>query len=266
MQEDIPNRTFADFLTRNSVRPSGSLPLVHTTKSYHVREIVASGKLVATTCDVFTTDKLNYFFAGRPAYKYAASDGDSPHWELPCCFIFDFKAIGPIKRVFPFDSGAFSKGLYPSYITMMNRDDFDVSSVPDATERIIGAFFGSPSDYMKLNARSVGSFNSDFDVDVLDAEVSAVHRLSNEKSANSFDDRRLTVEVQTDADVELSVTRPLAVIAPNEYFDNKAVLKVVESDWGAQPLGYDITPLNVRQYYSQIYSIANIFYKDEGLI
>jgi len=268
MAEDSPQplSSFGEFLSLNSVQPGGILPLVHGTPAYHIKSIGKSNKIVASPCEVFVGDNLNYLFVGRPAYKRTVDEGETPFWELPCCFIFDFKTIGEIKRIFPFDSGAFVKGLYPSYISMMGADNFEVSAVNDAPSRIIGAFFGDAKKYLELKPKGDHAFEAEFELSPLDAEVRAIHRLALEKQASSFDDRRLTIEMQTTGDIDLTVTKPLAVIAPNVYFNDKAFLYKVETEWGAQPIGYNLHPLNLSAYYTQIYEQVAEFYRKIGAI
>src|SRR5688572_24122883 len=111
----------AAFLSRNSVTPGTTLPVVHSMSGYRFEKIWQNGRIESEECDVFVGENLNYFFMGRPAYKVGSREQDAEHWQLPCCFIFDYQSIGSIKRVFPFDSGAHHNGLYPEYIGMMDK-------------------------------------------------------------------------------------------------------------------------------------------------
>lgn len=141
------------FLQRNSVVPTSSLPLVHSTKSYNLKAMLEAGAINPQECDVFLKEKINYFFVGRPSYKYTTDSSSADHWELPCCFIFAADVVKDPSRVFPFDSGAFSRGRFPDYIDMMPRSDFQMN-LPDAPQRIIGSFFGSAKNYFLLNPKS----------------------------------------------------------------------------------------------------------------
>jgi hypothetical protein len=232
---------FAEFLQRKSVSLGGVLPAVHTTDAYHLRAVKEENKLIATECDVFRSEKLSYFFVGRPAYRYHADGSEPELWHMPCCLIFEFSAITNIKRVFPFDSGAFAYKRYPSYINKMKLQDFEASSAPDAVSRIIGAFFGSTRSYFELKAKDQGVFETEFQVGRLDFEVRALHRLAREKSPPKYDDRRFTIELQSSNDLDLSVTRPLAVVAPATLFDCKEFFDVVRKKWKADPLNYNDT-------------------------
>lgn len=255
---------FGQFLLRNNVQTATSLPLVHSTPALHLKSIVQSGQISTNACDVFAGDALNYFFVGRPAYKRRSDVSDSPYWELPCCFIFEFSSLKPFRRVFPFDSGAFQR--YPSYLKSFAVDKFDVAAIPDATERIVGAFFGDAQSYFRLSAKPTGAFESEHSLGPFDYEVKALHRLALEQSAASFDDRRLTVEVQTETSVDLVTNKPLAVVAPAVFFDDQSFLDHVTNVWQAQPISYPIFALNTSAYYAAIYERVEVFYRSLGLL
>lgn len=261
----MPGR-FKDFLRKNSVVASSPLPLVHSTPSYRLESIISSDQIVPTICDVFETP-LTYFFVGRPAYKVANSDGEAEYWELPSCFIFEYSMVSSPDKVFPFDSGALHKGRMPSYINVMKRDEFDVHDVVDAPTKIIGAYFPNLAAYMKGQPKDTGTFQKEFTLGVFEAEAKAVHRLSLEKHISRVDDRRLSVEISTSETFDLRVSRPLAVIAPDEYFADEPFTKKVTSEWGAVPISYPLSSLSTSEYYALIYDRIESFYRDKlGLI
>jgi len=132
---------FQEFLRKNSITPSASLPLVHTTSGYNIDELMTSKAIVPRPCNVFIGESLNYFFYGKPSYKISSGAAQAESWEMPVCFVVSFDAISSIKRIYPFDSGAFSNKRYPHYITMMDRDKFEAGTSKDVPARIIGAFF-----------------------------------------------------------------------------------------------------------------------------
>src|SRR4051794_32227642 len=106
------------FLQRNQIRKAPPLPAVHTTEAYFAKKVVEKGLLEARPCKVFRGERLPYFFVGRAAYKRELGS-EAEYWELPSCLVFDFFTDG-VKRIFPFDSGAFgSKKLYPNFISMI---------------------------------------------------------------------------------------------------------------------------------------------------
>lgn len=256
---------FLEFLQRNSVRLGGTLPLVHTTASQHFFESTTTERLPAPLCDVFVNETLNYFFVGRPAYKLISDSNEPEYWELPTCFVFEYEAIGSFKRVFPFDSGAHKAGRYPSYIGRFDLDRFDAATVPQGPERMIGAFFGSADRYFHLKPKDKLAFEQEFSLSVGDAEVRAFHKLISEPVARA-DDRRTVIEVVSDADIDLKVTKPLAVIFPAIYLDDLDVMRRVVDEWGAEPITYPLFPLSVEAYYGMIYERIFLYYKAAGYL
>ncbi len=118
------------FLQRNQITKASPLPLVHTTDSYYLKEIVDSGRIRAQRCNVFVGENLSYFFVGRAAYKRDLLQ-EAEYWELPTCLVFSFFVDGA-KRIFPLDSGAFVAKRYPNFINMMNLADFEVAEDAEA--------------------------------------------------------------------------------------------------------------------------------------
>lgn len=262
----VQMKTLAEFLLRNSVQAGGNLPLVHSTPAYHLRSFLDCNELSVSPCDVFANEKLNYFFVGRPAYKYVSQESEAAYWEYPCCFIFDFSTVTDIRRVFPFDSGAFSRKLYPNYIQMMPMESFNVGAIADAPAKIVGAFFGSPQNYFGLNPKAEKEFVREYSLTAMDAEIKALHRLSTERSAATFDDRRLTIEVQTGQSLDLAIQRPMAVIAPSQYYDDPDFRKHVVEVWGAEPISYPVFSLSIANVYAQIYERVQQFYTRKGIL
>jgi hypothetical protein len=250
----------AEFLKRNQITRSNPLPLVHTTESYHVKKIVASGTIKASRCNVFRGENLSYFFVGRAAYKRDLHQ-EAEYWELPTCLVFSFFADG-VKRIYPFDSGAFKLRRYPNFVNMMDVADFEVGQDPEAPHKIIGTFFGTARNYYRLAARPREQFESRFDVEVLDEEMKALHKLILTKD-NKADDRRFAIEMQFDHDIDLHARKPILAILPETYLEDDAYMKKIE-DLGAEVLTYPVYPLRKGFYYYAIYEKLDHFYASRG--
>ena len=166
-----------NFLQRNVIPISEPLPLTHTTKAYYLRKILQDNEIKCQPCDVFAGEKLAYCFVGRPAYKYSISQ-DSEYWNLPLSFVLEFDSLASPKRVFPFDSGGHSQGLTPSFISVMPLEEFEVSADPQAPQKLIGAFFETTQRYFRFKGRPSGDFYREFSLGPLDAEIHALHKLS----------------------------------------------------------------------------------------
>jgi hypothetical protein len=262
--------SLADFLMRNSAVKSGPLPLVHTTQAYNLEDIMSASAISTRQCDVFK-EKLSYFFVGRPAYKKELSN-EAAEWELPICFIFSYD-VSNAKRIFPFDSGAYEKRMFPSFIQMMNRESFNVSSAPNAPERIIGTFFGSPANYFRLKTQDEDTFAARFSLGVFDAEIRALHRLiiktgkppDHSTDYKKIDDRRFTIEVQFTSDKILQKKELLAVVLPEPYFLDPKVTKYFRA-LGAQLISYQVHPLNPNLYYAIVYEKLYDFFRRKKFI
>jgi hypothetical protein len=245
------------FLERNQISRSNPLPLVHTTESYYLKKILKSGCIEARPCNVFTGEKLAYFFVGRAAYKRELNQ-EAEYWELPTCIVRSFTARG-VKRIFPFDSGAFKAKRYPPSIAMMDLEDFEVGADPEAPQKLIGTFFNTPRNYYQLAARPREQFESMFNVDVLDEEVKALHGLIQKKNARS-DDRRFAIEMQFDNNISIVDEKPICIILPETYLANKAYAKTLE-DATQYVLSYPVYPLRKEYFYYAIYQKLDELYK-----
>ncbi|AJD50992.1 hypothetical protein TH3_04350 [Thalassospira xiamenensis M-5 = DSM 17429] len=210
-------------------------------------------------------DKLNYFFVGRPSYKYIAQGVEGAHWEFPSCFIFEFESIGDIKRIFPFDSGAFSKGMYPDYIKNIEIENFMAGNDRSYPSKIIGAFFESPLKYFMLEAKEQQRFVAEYSVGPRDAELSALHRLASDKSLYGIDDRRFTIEVQSQEDVDLKIKSPIAVIFPHQYLLDDELVGIIKDVWKSKIITYKTYSLNLDNIYGNIYSKVDDIYQGMGI-
>lgn len=255
----------ADFLSRNAVAAADLLPLVHTKRAYALKRIIDDHQIAVDDCDVFQED-LNYFFMGRPAYKFRSSDEQAAYWELPVCFIFEYAKIPDVKRVYPFDTGAHHLGLYPDYIQIIRKQEFDVSSVADAPGKLIGAFFGDARSYFDLRAIDERAFEREHRLGALDAEVRAIHRLARSPAPATFDDRRLAIELQSTASIDLRVIKPIAVVLPQTYMDTQLVRDTIVDSWSAEPITYRLNPLSVAQHYGQLYERVLDLYEAKGFL
>lgn len=250
-----------EFLQKNQIRKARPLPLVHSTQAYFLKKILKTGKVDVAPCNVFKRENIAYFFVGRPSYKTQVTS-ESEYWELPICFVFEY-SIDKLKRLYPFDSGAFAAKRYPSFIQIMKRDEFDVSKDDVAAEKLIGTFFGSPLNYYRLKPISEDFFKNEFQVEVLNEEILALHKLIRSKS-DKFDDRRFSIEAQFSESFDFATRKLLAVVVPDIYLENPEIVSRVQDDFHATILSYSIYPLNVSHYYYAIYERIEHFYRENG--
>jgi hypothetical protein len=254
--------SLTEFLGRLNVSGEQSLPWTHTTESARIFDILNDGHLAAIPCNVFR-DNLCYFFVGRPAYKTSAHD--SPEfWQLPLTFVMRFSDAPRIKRVFPFDSGAFAAKRLPSFMTTFPLSRYELNSDKEQIGRLISFFFQTPARYLDRRAVGHEDLKEQFNLDARHQEILALSRLYLEHSSASCDDRAAAVEIQVDEDVPLRSDNLLGVVVPSEYArvpeilrSLKVITRHVET--------YDILPLNSAAYHGVTYEAVRRIYKAHGI-
>lgn len=250
------------FLEKNSVRPCNELPAVHTTKAQMLENIVDSRALTPADCNVFIGEKLTYLFYGKPSYKVNATTPKL--WLMPVSFLISMSAVPSIKRVYPFDSGAFAARRHPDYLLTFNMNEFEVDGHADPA-KIVGAFFDTVTDYFKLNPKDPRAFTSEHSLSIFDAEISALRDLAADSSLKGIDDRRFAVEIQTQDEIDLTSGSVRAVILPYEYFDNEKVINFITEELKAVPLPYESYSLSSSEHTAVVYSKVMEFLRHEGV-
>jgi hypothetical protein len=225
--------------------------------------MLAEKRIEKRPCDVFKGDDLVYFFVGRPAFKWD-SDSEAEYWELPSCLILDYRPA-LVRRIFPFDSGGYSKELFPGFIQMMGLEAVDLGGDLSTAQAFVGAYFINASNYFHLKPRNEADFIRRFNVDVLDHEVRALYKLIS-TSNSILDDRRIAIEVQAPESVDLIPGRVLAVVFPEVYLESDEFMKYVEFELGAEPLSYPIYPMRAQFYFQAMYSKVAEFYARKGFM
>jgi hypothetical protein len=147
---------------------------------------------------------------------------------------------------------------------MIDLDEFDITSVTQGPERIIGTFFSSPRDYYTMKPRSEARFRDEFLVDLLDAEVNALHKLWCSPSITA-DDRRGAIEIQFDEAHILTKRNLLAIILPDIYLEHSAIRDLLVH-YDAKAYAYSVYSLNAAAYISQIYDYVKLFYGKRNLL
>jgi hypothetical protein len=247
--------------TRNLAVPK-SPPWVHSTASAKLMPILESEKLLAVECSVYKKEKLCYLFVGRAAYK--GRDAMNPEsWQLPT-FVMRFNTPPPLKRIHPFDTGAFHRGRMPDYLTVFALDDFNLGTDQDQIGRMISLYFGTPRRYVDRNALDQEKLKTEHLLNMSHAKVLAVSKLYKEGSTKNYDDRAAVIELQVEQDIPLKKENLLGVVAPEEYLRTPGVREslleltsIIET--------YRLLPLNISQHYGQIYECVEQVYKKAGI-
>ena len=243
------------FLHQYSSRASlDGIGLVHTANGEDFIDIIESGKIIPSECNVFRGEKLSYFFLGRPAYKTSVVK-DASFWQLPAVFCFDkLEAYHP-KRVFPFDSGALSKGRYKEIIGKIALDDFELDASWNSISNLIFHFFGEIDNYKQGISFSYQEIRKLVGNDTSAYVALALSKLYNYQFNDEIDDRVRLVEIQYDSEIELSKKSLKAVILCKEWLSDSG-LKGKLDTIGCDVLDYPLFPLSSSSYYSKIYELA----------
>lgn len=196
------------------VPPAGPrLPLVHSTDVFAIGNMLDDGgKITPRTCPVFAPERLIYMFYGRAAYRPNLSEEptDLEHYLL-VCLIFKESASVAIKRVFPFDSGAFSRDFYTSYLHKgMRLGDFLLEADHETPGRVVTRFFSDNTNYV-LGRQALSE-----SVDPAQFEALSYATLISSQGANALDSRGGGIEVQTDEEIDLAETVEAAIIPSSQ--------------------------------------------------
>jgi hypothetical protein len=241
-----------DFLGAANLGTSDVPRPVHSTAASKIDGIVNSGKLQAFECNVFRPEKLCYLFIGRPAYKWL-NDGEASWWQCPVVFVLKSLDGLPIKRIYPFDSGAFSSRLLPDYITTFARDEYLLGNDPALISEVIGAMYGTMDRYLRGSSRSQEEIDNKLTLTARHMKIEALIRLYSERSSIRFDDRARTVEVQIGQDIEINEKNIVGVVMPKR-FRGEPELHSYFDRLGCEIKYYEVFPISVDQYYGLVYA------------
>jgi hypothetical protein len=224
------------------------LPLVHNTTCLRFNDVAQTGVLEPRFCDKFK-EPLVYFFYGRPIYRSSSSGqvADIRYTFCPVCLVFRANSPASIARVFPFDSGAASSGLFAPVIPSADRDQYSLAATIATAQRVVEAFFETNQQYY------VGKVRSSFNSPSTEPEVGRYWTLVSTEGEARYDDRRSAIELQTRTPVSLNNTIQ-AVILPKAFLDESSLRRVIVQDWGAVPLTYNTSTGAIPNEYIRVIS------------
>ena len=187
------------------------LPMVHSTDTYVLEDVLDDGSIGPQECKVFGGEQLTYLFYGRPAFRTNADAEPSAlgHYS-PVCLIFKPEWNPAIKRIFPFDSGAFENRLYDAFLhKKMKLGDFSLEPDIATPGRIVQRFFGSAGAYLVARGSNPAIDPSEF-------EAQSYSALIHSRAGNAIDSRGSGIEVQTAEAITLTDALD-AVILPMTF-------------------------------------------------
>jgi hypothetical protein len=240
---------------RQSSEMAPLMPLVHVCDCYSLRNILSTKKIQPAACPVFEEDLLYYFY-GRPSYR--VKDGglaSNTKSMFPVCFIIDPVHVLGVKRIYPFDTGAYHAGLYSNQIHRNAKcDDYEFDSSFEFVQKFVSMFYGSNVNYYDGTTTVTPD-----KFPVMGFEFHSLHQLINQVGIAMADDRSYTIEIQSAAETVLARGSVKAVVVPDDVMTDEALVDfLLEND--VEALTYSslrgapshITPLiidKVRSYY-----------------
>ncbi|MFO1079695.1 MAG: hypothetical protein U1E23_03585 [Reyranellaceae bacterium] len=251
-------RSFDDFVSA-AAPATPLLPLLHVTDSLSLRLVLKDKALKPQRCTVFNENFL-YFSYGRPAFRpNAGTEASALSSYAPVCILVDGGKI-PLKKVFPFDSGAFHNGLFSKAMhRRMKLESFELAASIDRPQKIVTTFFDTNVKYYDNETREmVGAPATLF-------EVESFVALLRNKQQEHYDDRVSSIELVTSHAVFLK-GNVLAIIFPIIFLEDAEFVKAVEV-LNAELLTY---PLGARigneAIFGQISLLARDFFQRRGLL
>jgi hypothetical protein len=253
----------SEFLSSVNLPSDLSLPWIHSTAASNLMDIIADGKIFAAPCNVFKGPSLCYLFIGRPAYKLKNVETPS-EWQLPVAFVIRFHQPPPIKRIFPFDSGAFHERRLPDYITTFKMDGYNLADNPNLVGRLVSFYFKGPARYFHRRPAGEEEIREQHNLDMRHAQIMALNRLFLENSTPECDDRAAAIEIQVEQDIEIRNDNLLGIVMPAEYTRMpdfmeaaRAITQIIEP--------YDLMPLGTNSHYGLLYQGVKAVYKRAGI-
>lgn len=246
------------------------LPLTHTTSAYSFSELCGGESIDPSVCKYFK-EELIYLFYGRPAYRTEKAEFTDLEFNWPIVFIFDPKKITKIKRIYPFDTGAFHLGLYSRFFSKLSVvDNFQLPGSLSYAAKVAGTFYTNNKEYI------YGRSKKNIDIPHFNFEAQGMQKLSQEPSYSSRvsedgvtrDERSSSIEVQISTSIDIKEAT-LDIIIPQRYLEMPEVIEAL-TRWGLakENVHYYETMAFHEQggWLPQIYNTVVAVYKKHGFI
>lgn len=244
------------------------LPFFHTCRGEVFRKVIASRQLDATLCEEFE-EELLYLFYGRPAYRVSGSETTRDLGRFPVCFIINASAATSIKRVFPFDTGAFLRSILKEYCgCFANKNEamsallgYQLGSDLDILAKFIRTVYGDDNQYLQVAPvlRSEDLMGMCF-------ELKRMLDMANAQSSKDWDNRAVTSEIQIQASVDIGSGSVDAVILPTQFISGDEPLQQFFYENDIQVLSYDVARMKPENATELVDREARAYYAQNGII
>ena|GEM_PF-5925146 len=224
-----------DFFDTASYKELKIMPLIHLAKKDRETGensgvlILQDGFFSPRKCYYFSnltgsTENLLYFFYAKPAYK--DPQGYEPS-DPPIVFVMA-PENAPI-RVFPFDTGAFFGKRYAYALGDNYKDEYDLMEFQMPTEmrkisKYINALWKNNVSYYRDKPHISKTITQ-----IGNSYVKALIRLIKAPVSHKCDERKHTVEVQFDNDIQLKGSLKAIIIAQRILDKNPVIMDKISS-------------------------------------
>lgn len=243
------------------------LPLIHITDSYNFIDILSPKKLLPQKCDVFS-ENLTYLFYGRPSYRTKHKGNKFISANLPVVMIFHpGKLNEAIKRVFPFDTGAFSIGIYSDFFHKRSElEHFNLDPTVESARKIVAYFYRNNGEYF------YGGTRKNVEIPPLHFEAEGIFELARTSAGAQADGtfkpdlRSSSIEIQVEEEIDIH-NALLGLIIPQIFLDAKENQNAIA----------DLSPKHLETYtgvhnigseslVGMIFDRVNRIYAQEGIL
>jgi len=236
------------------------LPAYHTCDGFDARAHVERGEIQTNdACEVFGA-KITYFFYGRPAFKYAVDEEATTDLSLyPVCFVMKLENMEPLKRTFPFDTGALFHKRLKRYFHRKNTVlDFELEPNTSRINDVVFHFFGDNKKYIHPS-------RSDREYAAEDFESVSYSKMLETHVRTEADERRVTIELQAGPTVPLTRSSLQAIILPTQLRGAKLYSDFIDAN-GIKAQCYDIEVWNPALSFGLVSAAAKRFMLAMGYI
>jgi hypothetical protein len=237
---------YKDFIRDSSNTISESnllLPFYHTCRGETFRTIASSGSVAATHCKEFQ-ENLLYLFYGRPAYRIAGEKTTLDLGQFPVCFILKRDSVRNVKRIFPFDTGAFLANILREYCGDFHTEaeamaallEYELGADLNNLAKFIGLVYGDDDHYLTVAPAIKAS-----DLKGMCFELSRILDMASARSRKEWDNRALTAEIQMMSSISFDGVGIEAVVLPTQFISHDTNLQSFFYSEGIEVIDYNVS-------------------------
>tara|TARA_R110000744_G_scaffold380483_2_gene501416 strand:+ start:4588 stop:5349 length:762 start_codon:yes stop_codon:yes gene_type:complete len=234
------------------------LPIFHSCDSLFFKKIITERCIKVRDCKIFD-EKLSYFFYGKPAYKSREVNSKLSSF-LPTSFILDLDNLDSLKRMAPFDTGAFADNLFDRYMhPAMTIYDFLLTPKKETLLKLVSFFYGNNENYLKAKLKP------SFTCDSMEFEVESYKSMIIETAISTSDERKTSIEIQSVKDVSIESGILKAIILPSSFLASpniESLMKEVEFEI----LPYEDFGQLSNNHYNDVFRLTREYFENNSFI